>query len=207
MWHKVWDDVDKRITMKRLITQEWFGIIALTIILIPQVAHTVYVFDQNSQYINPWFAWCYAVGVDLAILIFTVRGWKKTALIYLLGTFAHNIVYQFYPESIYSALLIGVMLSGTIFSFSHLFYAKAPSPHTITEDLQDDLLTQLKQHNVTIEIKPFKCPQCAKSFENSKQLNGHISGHKQTDSWKEADYGDWEAENSKRQQMCEQFEV
>ena len=60
--------------MKRLITREWFGIVALTIILIPQVAHTVYVFQANSQYSDPWFAWCYAIGVDLAILIFTVKG-------------------------------------------------------------------------------------------------------------------------------------
>lgn len=191
--------------MKKLITQEWFGIIALTIILIPQVAHTVYVFDQNSQYSNPWFAWCYAVGVDLAILIFTVKGWKKTALIYLLGTFAHNLVYQFYPEGIYSALLIGVMLSGTIFSFSHLFYAKKPSTEKNTEMIAGDLFTRLKQHNVTIEVKPFVCPQCAKSFENSKQLNGHISGHKQTNSWSENEYGDWENENAKRFAICSQL--
>ncbi len=55
--------------MKQIITKEWFGILALTIILIPQVAHTVYVFSENSQYDNPWFAWFYAAGVDLAILI------------------------------------------------------------------------------------------------------------------------------------------
>lgn len=191
--------------MKKLITQEWFGIIALSIILIPQVAHTVYVFDQNSQYTNPWFAWCYAVGVDLAILIFTVKGWKKTALIYLLGTFAHNIVYQFYPESIYSALLIGVMLSGTIFSFSHLFYAEIPSPQETDQIKASHLFQKLQQQDIDVEIKPFKCPECHKSFENSKQLNGHISGHKQTDSWSEADYGDWEAENNKRRAICSQL--
>lgn len=184
--------------MKRLITQEWFGIIALTIILIPQVAHTVYVFDQNSQYINPWFAWCYAIGVDLAILIFTVRGWKKTALIYLLGTFAHNFVYQFYPESIYSALLIGVMLSGTIFSFSHLFYAQPSDVTDSQKGTMDTWLEYLHTHHIAFELKPYQCPECHKSFVNSKQLNGHISGHKQTNSWQEESYGDWETENNKR---------
>jgi len=193
--------------MKKLITQEWFGIVALTIILIQQEAHTVYVFDQNSQYIDPWFAWCYAIGVDLAILIFTVKGWKKTALIYLLGTFAHNIVYQFYPDSIYGAILIGIMLSGTIFSFSHLFYAGAPSPQADKPSSIDDFIHRLQQQDIAVEVKPFRCPECGKSFANARQLNGHISGHKQTDSWREADYGDWEMENSKRLELCSQLVV
>lgn len=191
--------------MKRLITREWFGIIALTIILIPQVAHTVYVFQANSQYSDPWFAWCYAVGVDLAILIFTVKGWKKTALIYLLGTIAHNLVYQFYPESIYGAILVGIVLSGTIFSFSHLFYA------TKSENTKDqgksisELFDYLQVQNIDYELKPHTCPECHKSFATAKQLNGHISGHKQTRTWHEENYGDWESENSMRENLLQQI--
>ncbi len=191
--------------MKEIITKEWFGIVALTIILIPQVAHTVYVFSENSQYDNPWFAWFYAIGVDLAILIFTVKGWKKTAFIYLLGTIAHNVVYQFYPTSLYSSILIAIMLSGTIFSFSHLFYADTPK-----EEVQEpriDTLEKLKMHHIDIELKPYRCPQCEKSFANSKQLNGHISGHKQTNDWNDNQYGDWEEENDKRGNLIERWNL
>lgn len=191
--------------MKRLITREWFGIVALTIILIPQVAHTVYVFQANSQYSDPWFAWCYAIGVDLAILIFTVKGWKRTALIYLLGTIAHNLVYQFYPESIYGAILVGVMLSGTIFSFSHLFYATESHVQKDQEKSLKALFAYLKVQNIEFELKPHKCPECDKAFTNAKQLNGHISGHKQTDSWQDEDYGDWESENHVREHLLQQI--
>ncbi|WP_024773058.1 C2H2-type zinc finger protein [Aquimarina macrocephali] len=191
--------------MKQIITKEWFGIVALTIILIPQVAHTVYVFSENSQYDNPWFAWFYAVGVDLAILIFTVKGWKKTAFIYLLGTIAHNVVYQFYPTSIYSSILIAIMLSGTIFSFSHLFYADKPVNEFLAEKL--DIFSQLQEHHIDMELKPYRCPECHKSFANTKQLNGHISGHKQTGNWHEDQYGDWERENTKRGDLLRQLNI
>ncbi|PKV50869.1 zinc finger double-stranded RNA-binding protein [Aquimarina sp. MAR_2010_214] len=191
--------------MKQIITKEWFGILALTIILIPQVAHTVYVFSENSQYDNPWFAWFYAAGVDLAILIFTVRGWKKTAFIYLLGTIAHNVVYQFYPESVYSSILIAIMLSGTIFSFSHLFYADKPKDESQEEKL--DVFTQLQEHHIELELKPYRCPECQKSFANTKQLNGHISGHKQTQQWNDELYGDWEEQNDVRSLLLQQLHL
>lgn len=193
--------------MKRIITQEWFGIVALTIILIPQVAHTVYVFSENSQYEDPFFAWFYAIGVDLAILIFTVKGWKKTAFVYLLGTIAHNVVYQFYPTSIYSSILIAIMLSGTIFSFSHLFYATKSPPEAEMQEQKFDRLEQLKAHHIDIELKPYRCPECQKSFSDAKQLNGHISGHKQTGQWHPETYGDWEKENSKRKEMLYHFDL
>jgi len=192
--------------MKRLIIKEWFGILALSIILIPQVAHTVYVFQANSQYNNPWFAWCYAIGVDLAILIFTVRGWKKTALIYLLGTIAHNLVYQFYPQSIYGAILVGIMLSGTIFSFSHLFYATTSHAQKDQGKPLSELFDYLEDQNIDYELKPYVCPECHKSFATAKQLNGHISGHKQTGNWHEEQYGYWESENAKRAYLLEQIQ-
>ncbi|TSE07413.1 C2H2-type zinc finger protein [Aquimarina algiphila] len=193
--------------MKRIITQEWFGILALTIILIPQVAHTVYVFKVNSQYDDPFFAWFYAIGVDLAILIFTVKGWKKTAFIYLFGTIAHNVVYQFYPNSIYSAILIAVMLSGTIFSFSHLFYATKSQPEADEKEEKPNTFDVLKANHIEIELKPYRCPKCHKSFSSTKQLNGHISGHKQTGQWHPEQYGDWEEENDKRGNLIERLNI
>lgn len=155
-------------------------------------------FKQTANHSDPWFAWCYAIGVDLAILIFTVKGWKKTALIYLLGTIAHNLVYQFYPESIYGTILVGVMLSGTIFSFSHLFYATKTDKQKDQGKSMSELFDYLQVQKIDYELKPHKCPECHKSFATAKQLNGHISGHKQTGTWHEENYGDWEAENAKR---------
>lgn len=193
--------------MKKLITREGFGILALSIVLIPQIAHTVYVFKTNSQYTDPWFAWCYAIGVDLAILIFTVKGWTKTAIIYFAGTLVTNLVYQFFPDSVYGAVLICVMLSGTIFAFSHLFYAEKPELAAEPPPIKPDTLELLKQSGIAFEVQPFQCPECQKSFATAKQLNGHISGHKQTDIWHEERYGDWEHENQLREQRLQELSL
>lgn len=190
--------------MKKFILNEAFGIAALTILLIPQIAHTVFVFKVNSHYGDPWFAWCYAIGVDLAILIFTVRGWIKTAIVYFIGTLAHNLVYQFWPESVWSSILLSVMLSATIFSFSHLFYFKdkdlePESPNT--EPLHGAEIKRIlaaRLAGVHFEPQPYLCPECGEPFSSNKKLNGHISGHKQKDDWQPENYDEWELSNEKR---------
>ncbi len=187
--------------MKKLITHEVFGICALLTLLIPQVAHTVYVFKINSQYHDPWFAWPYAIGVDLAILIFTVKGWTKTAVTYFFGTLAHNLVYQFWPESVWSASLLCLMLSATIFSFSHLFYSKKSAPLHSEESTKVLQVSAAMEAGVHFEAQPYRCPTCGETFASSKQLNGHISGHKQKSEWLVEDYGNWETENAKRAQL------
>lgn len=193
--------------MKKFILNEAFGIFALSLLLIPQVAHTIYVFKINSQYANPWFGWCYAVGVDLAILIFTVKGWTKTAYAYFAGTLAHNLVYQFYPNSVLSAVLICVMLSATIFSFSHLFYHKKEVIGDKDTALEPQLSAELlridaaMESGIRFEAQPYLCPQCNASFSSTKKLNGHISGHKQVDEWFADSYGDWELKNTERAQL------
>lgn len=199
--------------MRKFILNEAFGILALTILLIPQIAHTVYVFQINSQYDNPWFGWCYSIGVDLAILIFTVKGWIRTAIAYFLGTLAHNLVYQFWPESIWSAVLICLMLSGTIFSFSHLFYFKkdADNRNGSAEEPQDTAetkqLTEALDAGIRFEPQPYLCPDCGEAFTSTKKLNGHISGHKQKDEWFPENYGDWETENDRRAALVSQIQL
>ena len=190
--------------MRKFIINEAFGIAALILLLIPQVAHTVFIFKANSQYHDPWFAWCYAVGVDLAILIFTVKGWIRTAILYFFGTLAHNLVYQFWPESIWSAILIGLMLSGTLFSFSHLFYFRKQA------DERKDTATQLQPSaealrvsaaldaGIRFEAQPYMCAECGEAFAHPRQLNGHVSGHKQKGEWFSEKYGEWEVENGER---------
>ena len=190
--------------MKKLITTEGFGIVALSVLLIPQIAHTVYVFQVNSQYTNPWFGWCYATGVELAILIFTVKGWKRTALLYLAGTMAHNLVYQFWPESVLSSVLVGLMLSATIYSFSHLFYAERPASDNEAMALSDATralavkLSAYEERGIAWVPQPYTCPACRKAFGSSRELNGHISGHKQKGDWQADQYGPWEEENEAR---------
>ena len=193
--------------MKKLILNEAFGIFALSLLLVPQVAHTVYVFKINSQYHAPWWSWSYAMGIDLAILIFTVKGWKKVAIAYFFGTLAHNLVYQFYPESVWSALLICVMLSATIFSFSHLFYAgdklgTIENTEVHSEASQEvERVQAMLEAGIKIEMKPFECPECEDCFTSSKQLNGHISVHKKQGEWFVDNYGDYEAKNLEREAL------
>ena len=190
--------------MRKLIINEAFGIIALTILLIPQIAHTVFIFKANSNYADPWFAWPYALGIDLAILIFTVKGWIRTAILYFFGTLAHNLVYQFWPESVWSAVLISVMLSATIFSFSHLFYFRkkvderkesANKPQLSAEAAQ---LSAILDAGIRYEAQPYVCPACGQAFGSSKSLNGHISEHKMKNEWEPEKYGNWKEDNERR---------
>ncbi|MEO9870390.1 MAG: hypothetical protein ABJQ69_03745 [Ekhidna sp.] len=193
--------------MKKFIINEIFGIIALIILLIPQVAHTVYVFKVNSQYEEPWFAWCYAIGVDLAILIFTVKGWIRTAIMYSIGTLAQNLVYQFWPDTVWSAILLSVMLSATLFSFSHLFYFEDEN-HDHSENAASELalrLTAALDSGIKFHPLPYHCPACGEPFADSKKLNGHISGHKQKMDWHKDDYGDWEEQNQQRVTLSSQL--
>lgn len=193
--------------MRKFILNEAFGIVALTVLLIPQIAHTIYVFKINSQYTDPWFGWCYAIGVDLAILIFTVKGWTRTAYVYFVGTLAHNLVYQFYPEGMWSSILICVMLSATIFSFSHLFYHKQKAVDHNDTEIQPQAsaealrLTAAMEAGIRFEPQPYVCPECKEPFASTKKLNGHISGHKQKEEWFPENYGKWEQENKERFEM------
>ena len=190
--------------IRKLILNEAFGILALSLLLIPQVAHTVYVFKVNSQYLDPWFSWTYAVGVDLAILIFTVKGWLRTSILFFFGTLAHNLVYQFFPETIWSGLLICIMLSGTIFLFSHLFYKDRQQLESDKTSVAPEKLEKLAQlerllnAGIRLESLPFQCPECGEAFSDSKKLNGHISAHKAKKEWNPETYENWEAANKKR---------
>ncbi|WP_158447861.1 C2H2-type zinc finger protein [Aquimarina longa] len=53
------------------------------------------------------------------------------------------------------------------------------------------------------QAQPFICPECGEHFENSKQLNGHISAHKVRKEWKPEHYGEWELENKQRMKLLE----
>ncbi len=193
--------------MKKIIEREVFGILAMTILLIPQIAHTVYVFEANSHYEHPWFSWCYALGVDLAILIFTVKGWLRTAFIYLFATLSHNLAYQFMPQGLVSSILISVVQSTTLFSFCHLFFKGK-------ESAKDTPLTESKLSEASLEIQgaieagirftpePFVCPECQASFKTLEELQAHIAMHQEAGEWEPSAYGAWELDNDTRYNYC-----
>lgn len=198
--------------MKNLIEKDLFGIIAMTILMIPQIAHTLYVFEANSHYDHPWFSWCYAVGVDLAILIFTVKGWLRTAFVYLFATLAHNLVYQFMPEGIVSSILISVVQSGTLFSFCHLFFKKdTKDDHAEKTDLSfsDEVLEihRAMEAGVHFTPQPYICPECGASFQELEQLENHISKHISKNEWYPERYGAWELDNDTRYNYCKNLKV
>ena len=189
---------------EKIINHESFWVLALSTLLIPQIASSVQVFAVNNvQYKSPWFAWCYAIGIDLTIIIFTIKGKLKVALIYLVIMLAHALVGQFYPEkSTYGMLLVHTTLPITIFSFSHLFYAKKKARENTANNLQltaqaAQLATMVAQ-GIRIEPQAHICPQCGIGAATAKKLNGHISGHKQKDEWHPESYGAWEKENEQR---------
>ena len=182
-----------------IIGHEGFWLMALSILLIPQVASSVKVFAfNNAQYESPWFAWCYAIGIDLAILIFTVKGQLKIAFIYLLVMVAHALIGQFLPyKSSFGTILVHTTLPVTIFSFSHLFYYKKNKTHETQPQLtaEQAQLIAINAQGIHLEAQPYLCPECGFSTSSSKKLNGHISGHKATGEWHPESYGDWQKEN------------
>lgn len=195
------------------------SLLGLLLLLTPQVLHTVYLFEQNSQFSNPWFAWCYALGVDIAILIFTYKGWVKLAMVFFLSTLTHNIAYMFWGDSVFAAILVCIVQSGTLFSYTHLF-ASNRKPELNTDlsilkgkklvergpyaDRLDELLA-LRQRGIAIEPLPHVCPECGRAFHSSKELNGHISTHKRSNEWHEERYGDWEQMNRANEKYLSKY--
>ncbi|MEO9870400.1 MAG: C2H2-type zinc finger protein [Ekhidna sp.] len=197
--------------MKKVIKSEWFGIVSLAIILTPQIAHSVYIFSINSQYDNPWFAWCYAIGVDLAILIFTVSGWKNTALAYLGATLATNLVYFWSKPHLEISILISVLQAGTIYAFSHLYTKqndeKEKASQAKEKPSHSERYEMAQAQGIYIEAHPYKCPQCNYTTATAKKLNGHISGHKQKGEWFEDRYEDWQKQNHKRALIARKLDI
>ena len=198
----------------RVIGHEAFWITALCTLLIPQVASSIQVFsNNNTQYEHPWFAWCYAIGIDLAVLIFSVRGKMRYALIYLILMIAQALIGQLLPgKSVYGIVLVHTALPITIFTFTHLFYyrKKAQSERdemqskaqSSTEEAQ---ISAMLAQGVRFEAQPYICPECGKAASSSKKLNGHISGHKMKGEWTPEEYGDWETQNEKRAALVNRY--
>lgn len=182
---------------------QYVGLLALMMLLIPQVQHTIYVYENNSQHGPVWFSWCYAAGIDLAILIFTLRGWKRMAIGYLFATLATNIIYQFYPIGWLAKIVLSVLLSITIYFFSELYKREKQQKEVIKkqeseEDQNKQVFAKAIKMGIDVQINPYVCPECGEGFPTSKKLNGHISGHKAKKEWTPEKYGEWEKLNEER---------
>lgn len=166
------------------------GILAMGMVLVPQIAHSLYLFEINSPYQNPWSGRLYAVGVDLAIFVFTIKGWLKIALIYMFVTLVHNLMYAFAPQRLWSNVLISIVQSLTLFGFTHLFLKREVTTKVQTEVCDTALkIDKAIKAGIHFLLMPFECPEYAECFNTTKQLHEHISPHKARHQWMPKIYG------------------
>ncbi|WP_299243094.1 C2H2-type zinc finger protein [uncultured Aquimarina sp.] len=181
------------------------GMIIMICLLIPQYFSTQAVFAANDKSGLLWIAWFYALGIDSAVLYCTWKGWIKTALAYMVISFAHNISYHISPQSIGAVFLISSCSPGTIFTIGHLFlHRKKERKKAIDSEKIPEKVWQIHramEAGIHFEAQPFVCPECNATFSDRLKLNGHITSHKKNNEWKPEHYGDWESENHQRYQQ------
>ena len=194
--------------IQSLFTKSSTRFFAIACLLIPQVAHTAYLYLENSRYKNPWFGWLYSVGIDIAILIFIAAGKKQKSLFYAGAAIALNMCYAFIPEHTATKVLLYALLGITLYNFSHLFYddKKAVSERLTANQPQLKSGTPLYHNGEPLLIAdlltPYHCPQCGFKAQSNRQLNGHISGHKQRGEWNPVIHRqEWEVDNVKREEQ------
>lgn len=190
--------------MKKIVIIRVSATITMCLLLISQIQHTNYLFAENSHFENPWFSWCYAIGVDFAILIFGLSGWIRTSLFYLLVMIAHNLLYTLMPVSDMSGILLSTIQAITVYTLCHLFIKNVSIDglnDSVTIPREVIKIHQAMDAGVRFQAQPFSCPECKESFQNSKQLNGHISAHKVRKEWNPENYGEWELENERRKEL------
>lgn len=189
------------------ILADYFKLIALVLLLIPQVHHTfeMYTLNSKSQWNeeDDWRAWCFAIGVDMAILVFTVYGNIWIAVMFGVSTLACNFIYEFVPVGNLAKSYLGIILTLCLFSFSHTFLFNKKAKEKVAKFIIDigNYFAPALNEQVPIKLHPHICPECGESFQSEKQLNAHITGHKKAHEW--GDHGDeWPLKNKQREQWC-----
>lgn len=191
----------------RIIVSELFVVIAVLLVLTPQIRHSFHLYYQNSMEKDQveWIAWSYALGVDMAILIFTFCGWVRLALFYALTTFIGNNIYHFVTVGPEAKIFIDFMVSSCLYFFSHVVVSLRSSGAKKEDNefaLIGEYFKPALDHGVPMKLNPHVCPECGASFHKANQLNAHITDHKKKGEWRD-DYGDdWQDENKKREQWC-----
>lgn len=158
-------------------------LIFLLLLLIAQVKHTVYVFSLGSHESANFYAWIYAIGMEGAIMIFVVNGWRGISIAFSITTMLTNFMYGYYgvnqiPYPV--TILISVMLSIAISGFSHLYYTRMKKQEEILKQAEQKNIDNIANEMAEKMSKPHICPypDCNESFSEQSKLNGHISAHK-----------------------------
>jgi hypothetical protein len=132
------------IKMKKVVDflkSETFVFLTLVFVLIAQIMHTMYVFENirvadMSFPIGEWritaFNWThaliFAISIEAAILMFILNGKRIPSKIYAVASFATNVLYYgtwklSIPEMV-ASVIASSMLAGSIWFFSDLFAEK-----------------------------------------------------------------------------------
>lgn len=120
--------------MKLNITQ----IIKLAVIfaLMTQISHASYVFRViargDSVLINTVSSYIFAVALELAIYIFTMKGKKQVALFFALISTSINLLYYFYEPSL-SREFIGMLVISPIIPMTIWFYSDLIKEDNLSE--------------------------------------------------------------------------
>ena len=125
----------------RILKTKLVVVICLFLLLVAQVHHTVYVYSMAThEPTTPWYAWCYAIGIEGAILVFVVNGWRWQSMLFSLATILTNFLYGEYGQKeipLAVNVTISVLLGGAIAGFSHLYYTKMKLIESIIDEVEN----------------------------------------------------------------------
>lgn len=161
----------------RILKTKLVVVVCLFLLLVAQVHHTVYVYAMAThEPTTPWYAWCYAIGIEGAILVFVVNGWRWQSMLFSLATILTNFLYGEYGAKeipIAVNVTISVLLGGAIAGFSHLYYTKMKLIEAIIDEVENGN-TEDEEEKEPVAT----CPKCKKHFYEAGKINGHITAHK-----------------------------
>ena len=166
----------------RILKTKLTVVICLFLLLVAQVHHTVYVYGMAThENYTPWYAWFYAIGIEGAILVFVVNGWRWQSIMFSLATILTNFLYGEYgAKEIPLAInvTISILLGGAIAGFSHLYHTKMKIIESIIDEVENGNIEDEKE----VEKEPVDvCPKCGKKFYDKGQINGHVSAYKRVE--------------------------
>lgn len=170
-------------------------------LLLVQGSHTYDIYLKTAPGATPFLSFLYAAGIESAIYRFTRRGWIKTSIGYAALTLLANLLFFFDLNSDATRVLIAILLTVTLASYTHLLVEKIKSgikdnntlnntsvnasvKATISEEketLAEHEKKELKKALNTL-IKPlvYECSECGEKFDTPQALGGHKTTHRKT---------------------------
>lgn len=115
--------------------------VAVIFALMTQISHASYVFRViargDSTIINTVSSYIFAIALELAIYIFTMKGKKQVALFFAIISTSINLLYYFYEPTL-SREFIGMLVISPIIPMTIWFYSDLIKE----DDLVDIMVTQ-----------------------------------------------------------------